>query len=111
MSYPASRREFVCLIAFCQLLAVSGYALSPAQEMAEAAKNFTASLTPEQQTKAHFDFKDDQRFDWAFVPKARKGLPFKQMSPPQRLLAHALLSSGLSQRGYMKATTIMSLEQ
>ena len=84
---------------------------SPAEEMAGAANNFLAALGPEQRSKAVFEFKDGQRFDWHFVPKARKGLPFKEMNSPQRLLAHALLSTGLSQRGYMKAATIMSLEQ
>ena len=79
--------------------------------MAEAADNFLAALTPEQKAKAVYEFKQDERFDWHFIPKPRKGLPFKEMTPPQRLLAHALLSSGLSQRGYMQATTIMSLEQ
>ena len=79
--------------------------------MAEAANNFLAALTPEQKAKAFYEFKHDERFDWHYIPKPRKGLPFKEMTSPQRLLAHALLNSGLSQRGYMKATTIMSLEQ
>src|SRR6266404_6201342 len=97
---------------FCaQLFASAALAHSPAQEMANAANNLLAALTPEQKGKAVFEFKDEERFDWHFIPKSRKGLPFGEMSTPQRLLAHALLSSGLSQRGYMKATTIMSLEQ
>jgi hypothetical protein len=83
----------------------------PEEEMAESANNFLAALTPPQKAKAFYDFKDGERFDWHFIPKERKGLPFKEMTPPQRLLGHALLSSGLSQRGYMTATTIMSLEQ
>ena len=33
------------------------------------------------------------------------------MEPHQRSLANALLSSGMSHRGYFKASTIMSLEQ
>src|SRR5438477_12945859 len=86
-------------------------AASPGSEIAGAANNFLASLTPDQKAKATYEFKDDERFDWHFIPKPRKGLPFKEMTSPQRLLAHALLNSGLSQRGYMKATTIMSLEQ
>src|SRR5256714_6039857 len=81
------------------------------RDMADAANNFLAALNPEQKTKATYEFKDDERFDWHFIPKARKGLPFKEMTPPQRLLAHALLNSALSQRGYMKAVSIMSLEQ
>jgi hypothetical protein len=41
----------------------------------------------------------------------RQGLPFKEMRPEQVRLAHALLATGVSQRGYIKATTIMSLEE
>src|SRR6267378_283737 len=109
-----SRSKFlhsICLIFCLQLLVCPAFAHSPAQEMAAAAENLLAALTPEQKGKAVFEFKDEERFDWHFIPKSRKGLPFGGMSTPQRLLAHALLSSGLSQRGYMKATTIMSLEQ
>src|SRR5690242_9577309 len=94
-----------------QQFTCSVLAHSPAEEIADGAKNFLAALTPEQKAKAVFEFKDGERFDWHFIPKARKGLALKDMTPPQRLLAHALLSSGLSQRGYMTATTIMSLEQ
>ncbi len=83
---------------------------SPGGEMADAANNFLNALTPEQQAKATFTFQDDERFDWHFIPKPRKGLPFKEMTTGQQKLAHALLNSGLSQRGYAKAVTIMSLD-
>jgi len=83
----------------------------PAQEMADAAQNFVSSLTSDQRNKAVYEFSNDERYDWHFIPKSRKGLPLKEMTPPQRALAHALLSSGLSQRGFAKATTIMSLEE
>jgi hypothetical protein len=89
----------------------SSYAHGPAEEMAEAAKNLLAALSPEQQTKATFEFKAGERMNWHFIPKPRKGLPMGEMTPAQRPLAHALLNTGMSQRGYMKANTIMSLEQ
>src|SRR5947207_15480691 len=82
-----------------------------AEEMSEAANNFLAALTPDQQAKARYELKDDERKNWHFIPKPRKGLPVKEMTPAQRNLAHALLSTGLSQQGYLKAATIMSLEQ
>src|SRR5438874_5143126 len=99
------------LALLCSFLSQIALAHTPAQEMAAAATNFLAALTPEQRAKAAFDWKDDERFDWHFIPKPRKGLPFKEMTSPQRALAQALLSSGLSQRGFAKASTIMSLEQ
>ena len=76
-------------------------------EMAMAANNFLAALTPEQKAQATFDFKDTERENWHFIPRQRKGLPIKDMSSDQRLLAQALLASGLSSRGYEKAVSIM----
>ncbi len=82
-----------------------------AREMAEAADHLWASLSAEQKAKAGYDFKDDQRLDWHFIPRPRKGLSYKEMTPSQRALAQGLLASGLSSRGYIKAQTIMSLEE
>lgn len=78
--------------------------------MTETANRFLAALTPEQRAKATFPFTDDERMDWHYIPKERKGLPFREMAPYQKHLASALLASGLSQAGYIKAVTIMSLE-
>ncbi|MGH9627121.1 MAG: DUF3500 domain-containing protein [Bryobacteraceae bacterium] len=78
--------------------------------MVETAQNFLAALTPEQKAKTVIPFEDDERLNWHFIPKERKGLQLGEMTPQQKHLAHALLSAGLSQRGYIKATTIMSLE-
>lgn len=79
--------------------------------MAETAKAFLASLDPEQRARATFQFADDERLNWHYIPKERKGLPFKEMNAAQKHLAHALLSAGLSQRGYIKAVSIMSLDE
>jgi len=94
------------------LLAVPGVlrAHPAADEMAAAAKKFLAALNSEQRAKAAFDFKADDRLDWHYIPKERKGLTIKEMTAEQRPLALALLRSGLSELGYGKATNIMSLE-
>src|SRR5262249_4359299 len=78
--------------------------------MTKAAEAFLNSLTTEQRAKATFAFDDAQRVDWHFVPKARKGIPLKELDPGQRHLASALMNWGLRQRGFAKAATIMSLE-
>ena len=79
-------------------------------EMAAAANNFLTALTPEQKAKATFDFAGEERTNWHFIPRERKGLQIKEMTQEQRLLAQALLATGLSNRGYAKAVSIMSLE-
>jgi len=93
------------------MLLTSAYVRIPSSNVMEtAAKNFLNSLTPEQRAQATYKFEDDQRFDWHFIPKPRKGLPLKDMTSYQKKLAHALLAAGLSQHGYIKAVSIMSLE-
>jgi hypothetical protein len=81
------------------------------EDMAQAAHNFWVALTPEQQAKCTFQFDDAERFNWHFIPRERKGLTWNDMIPAQQALAHAFLASGLSQRGYRQAVTIMSLDQ
>ena len=92
------------------LLTSAYYRIPSSTVMTLAAEHFLASLTPDQRAQATFPFADDERLNWHFIPKERKGLPLLDMTPPQKALAHALLSAGLSQQGYIKAVTIMSLE-
>src|SRR4051812_14824550 len=92
------------------LLIAAYHRTNTASVMTEAANRFLVTLTPEQRAKATFSFEDAERVNWFFVPIERKGLPLREMSPYQKHLATALLSAGLSQSGFMKAVTIMSLE-
>lgn len=82
-----------------------------ASVMSDAAKAFLASLTPEQRAAATFQFQDEERLNWHYIPRVRKGLPLRDMTGEQKQLAHALLAAGLSQRGYIKTSTIMSLDE
>ncbi len=88
-----------------------GHESSPADEMAAAANAFIKWLTPEQKAKAVLEFKVDERENWHYVPFDRQGIKLSELSPAQDHYAYALLNTGLSQKGFMTATTIMSLEQ
>lgn len=90
---------------------VAAHADTPGAEMAATANAFLASLNDAQRTKAVIPFQDAERQNWNFVPMVRRGLTWKDMNSAQRHLATSLLASGLSQRGFVKAKTIMSLEQ
>lgn len=81
-----------------------------AMRMAEAATAFLAFLTPEQRARTVFPVESEERLNWHYIPRERHGLPLEEMDGSQRKLAYALLSSGLSRRGYAKALDIMSLE-
>ena len=80
-------------------------------DMTAAAQAYLATLTSEQKSVSVMAYDTPQRVGWHFIPKAeRKGLQIKDMNEAQREAAFALLRSALSEVGYKKARTIMSLE-
>lgn len=94
-----------------QLVAPAG------DKMSAAAEKLVASLSDQQKAKATFAFDDKERSNWNFVPlqdknkkPTRKGLPLEEMTAEQKAAALALVKAGTSDTGYLKATTIMSLE-
>lgn len=92
------------------LLSSAYYRIQTASVMADTATAFLNSLTPEQRAKASFGLTDDERMNWHFIPKERKGLPLREMAPYSKHLAQALLGAGVSSKGHIKAVSIMSLE-
>lgn len=86
-------------------------------EMAEAAARFLTSLDERQHAQVSIDFGKEKRTAWHYFPSSmmesrggRRGLAIKEMSPEQQVLAHGLLNTALSHRGYFQAMTIMALE-
>jgi hypothetical protein len=101
-------------LASCAILALalwaSGQIADTGGEMAIAADRLIKSLDNEQTAQATFEFGSPERLNWHFIPRERKGLPIKSMTPEQRSLAFGLMHTGLGAKGFLKATTIMSLE-
>jgi hypothetical protein len=106
------------LVAFLSGLAyISQANESAAIRMARAAENLLARLSPEQRARATFPFEDNERLKWHFIPlqnnnktPRRKGIRLEEMNHEQQGAALDLLRAGTSPDGYLKATTIMSLE-
>jgi Protein of unknown function (DUF3500) len=108
-----SSRVMVAAILGALLVGAAVASERSASSMATAATRFLASLSPEQRQQASFAFDSAERMKWHFIPTdifPRNGLTIKAMTEPQRALAHELLKTGLSQRGYLTATQIMDLE-
>jgi len=81
--------------------------------MADAATKLVGALTADQKKVALFPFEGTEREHWGFVPSEmfpRNGLTIGSMSQAQRGFVHDLLRAGLSQSGYLTATSIMQLE-
>jgi hypothetical protein len=109
----ALRVAVAAAIAATSLGAVTIASQKSAAAMARAATQFVDSLSPDQRARAMLAFNSDDRLRWHFIPNEmfpRKGLMIKDMSEAQRRLAHDLLRSGLSARGYNKVAAIIELE-
>ena len=81
-----------------------------ARRMAEAAAMLLESLGSDQRACASFPFRGDERYQWAYTPGPRNGLPLKAMTPAQRSAARRLVAAGLSARGAATAQQIIALE-
>jgi hypothetical protein len=79
--------------------------------MADAAGRFLAALDDAQRAEASFAFDSPERVNWHWIPRERRGVPIKAMRPEQRALAFGLMSTGLSSKGMVTATTAMSMEE
>jgi hypothetical protein len=114
MSSHLSPRISLLAATMAALIAGSMFAAARSSStMADAAAMLLGSLTPEQRQQAAFAFASDERLHWHFIPTEtfpRRGLLIRSMTEPQRKLAHDLMKAGLSQRGYLTATSIMDLE-
>src|SRR5438874_8104211 len=114
--FPVLRLRLAGAFALLVMLGPMIAAERSSATMTAAATKFLASLTPEQRQQGAFAFGSDERLHWHFIPTGappmfpRNGLLIKSMSQDQRKLAHDLLKAGLSQRGYLTATSIMDLE-
>ena len=111
----ASARLFVAVALLAVLAAsiVVSAQRAAANGMSAAATKFLASLTPDQRKQATFALDSEERLRWNFIPSEafpRNGLLLKEMNEEQRKLAHGLLRSALSERGYMTYTSIIQLE-
>jgi hypothetical protein len=82
-----------------------------AAQMTDAALAFLDGLEEPQRKKASFALDDtEERTNWAYFPRAHKGLPLLEMTPKQQKSAHALVAGALSLPAYGRVCSIMALE-
>jgi len=80
-------------------------------ELNGPAIDFINSFTGDQLESLIFDFKDDERLNWDYVPAGREGIPLKELSSSQKELLKNLLESSLSRSGIIKAEGVIILEK
>jgi len=83
---------------------------SASSEMSAAANKFLQSLSVAQKEKAQFGFDNEERYNWHFTAKNRKGIPLEELNTGQRKAAMDLLRTALSDTGFEKTNSIIELE-
>ena len=78
--------------------------------MSAIANKFLETLSEAQKAKTHFSFSDQERYDWHYIPKTRKGISLGELNDEQKKAAFNLLRTALSDTGYNKARAIIELE-
>lgn len=100
-------------ILLCFLCPVAVFSQSIETEIKKSAQTFINSLKPLQKKRALLAFSDTARVQWNNLPvglRARAGINIGSLSDAQRILVHRMLSASLSSQGYLKATSIMHLD-
>ena len=106
-------RSIVYVVFTMMVLGLASHAKAHdiAKEMLDSANLFLKSLDDDQTKALKFEFDDDLRKNWQFIPMEREGLGLKQMKPHQRGLAMVLVQTALSHRGFSTSMQIMAMEQ
>ena len=92
------------------IVAAASLLLLAAATTVDPLRAFLSSLSPVARWKATFRFGDEERFDWHYVPRFRRGLPLGDLNKQQTSLLHSLLRANLSAAGYTKAAGVLELE-
>ncbi len=111
----------VAVLTLCVAALAAAYKTAKTEAlMYESATLLVQSLNRLQKASTLFKFDAKHRMDWHYFPETgftdeygyvRNGITFKEMDPKQAHFANALLGSGLSQAGFVKAAKVMALER
>jgi hypothetical protein len=113
----------VAIIAVSSLVAASGlpepvYELpgpsASAVSMAAAVSAFLETLTPDQVERTRLSLESEWRTKWHYFPAwiyERPGISLGELSDQQRTLVHRILQASLSDAGYLKASSVIMLDE
>jgi len=80
------------------------------QEMVDVTNSFLASLTEMQRNSGTYQFDDEERLNWHFIPRDRNGIPLKSLNGNQLQSARDLLQTFFSAKGFQKSENVRALE-
>jgi hypothetical protein len=92
------------------IVAAASLLLLAAATPVDPLREFLSALSPSARRKALMPFADEERFDWHYVPRSRRGVPLGDLNEQQTSLLHSFLRANLGPAGYQKAAGVIELE-
>lgn len=95
------------------LIAVANIYGQTIEEITAVTNDFLASLNEQQLQQASYDFNDSLRTKWTNLPVGlapRPGIKYGDLSAESKIQFHHILTTLFSSQGYLKATSIMKLD-
>lgn len=78
--------------------------------MTHSLQQLMDTLNPDVKERILFDMRSEERFNWHFFPKERKGVSLNDLDKEQEKQSKAFLGVGLSDMGLKKALGVITLE-
>lgn len=78
--------------------------------VSEIAFEFLNNLDETKKEKVYYALRDEERYNWHFVPKSRNGVRLGELNELEKQRLFSLLKASLSAQGYKKAAEIIALE-
>ena len=110
---PKKIRFIICAIFMLGFAYTASSQAAYNNEIKQVAVSLYNSFSKMQNISGRLDFNDTSRLKWNNLPvglRARVGTSIGNMTDEQRKLVHRILSVSLSSQGYLKATSIMHLD-
>lgn len=107
------RRLVLTIVCFQVVYFITKAQVTYSNEIKQAAGSLFNSFSKQQQISGTFSFNDTSRLKWNNLPvglRSRVGTSIGNMTEEQRKLLDRVLSVSLSSQGYLKATSIMHLD-
>ncbi len=101
---------FLFLIAINSSSCRSQSTVNVSNSMSAAASKFLETLSARQKARTQFLFNEEERYNWHYIPKNRKGISLSDLNGDNRKAAMNLLRTALSDTGYTKTLAIIELE-
>lgn len=96
----------IFLTCFCIFL----LSATRAQQAVTAVNQFINTLTADQKAETVFSFDIEERYNFHFIPRDRKGITFNEMNEAQKNAAIHLMKTCLSDNAFKKTQEIMQLD-